>query len=53
MGERQGGERAQGEREGEKEILSRVGRKYMLSALRRAHRLKLWDPGASGPLEET
>lgn len=43
-------------REREREILSRVSRKYMTGkymALRRAHRLKLWDPGASTPLEET
>lgn len=46
----------QGEEEREREILSRVSRKYMTGkymALRRAHRLKLWDPGASTPLEET
>ena len=43
------------EKEREREILCRVGSKYMLSALRKAHRLKLWDPGVSAPapLEET
>lgn len=56
-GDRKGkkGEVRHREKEREREILCRVGSKYMLSALRKAHRLKLWDPGVSAPapLEET